>query len=207
MRPHHVITRSFRSTAARPGLPTGSLGRAPAATRIHAGPDWNPTLRYLVIFTVVAVLAAGCASTSPTPEPQPERSASYQRPAPDAEARHCMALTMYWEARGEGREGMLAVGWVVVNRVDDPRFPDTVCGVVHQGGETPPCQFSWWCDGHSDRPTASGPWQQALALADELLTARPADRTGAALFFHSASMTSPWQRTRTARIGNHVFYR
>ncbi len=163
-------------------------------------------MRYLVTSMLVALLAAGCASTPPEPEPRRAPSASHQRALPDAQARHCMALTMYWEARGEGREGMLAVGSVVLNRVDDPRFPGTVCGVVYQGGETPPCQFSWWCDGRSDRPTSREQWHVALTLADELLTARPPDRTNGALFFHSASMESPWRRTRAARIGNHVFY-
>lgn len=125
----------------------------------------------------------------------------------DAQAQHCVALAMYWEARGEGQEGMLAVGSVVLNRVEDDRFPDSACGVVYQGGETPPCQFSWWCDGKSDRPTHEAAWARSLGLAHELLTARPNDPTGGALFFHSASMQAPWRRERTARIGNHVFYR
>ena len=114
---------------------------------------------------------------------------------------------MYWEARGEGRRGMLAVGSVVLNRVDDQRFPDNACGVVFEGGETPPCQFSWWCDGKSDRPTHKGLWRDSLALADELLTDRPPDPTRGALFFHNTSIQKPWQRQKTARIGNHLFYR
>jgi spore germination cell wall hydrolase CwlJ-like protein len=175
-------------------------------------------LRYLVWTALVAVLVAGCASTPPVPEqppeparqpapvPLPEPGVSHRPEAPDAEARHCMALAMYWEARGEGREGMLAVGSVVLNRVDDHRFPGSVCGVVRQGGETPPCQFSWWCDGRSDRPTHRGQWTASLTVADELLSARPSDPTGGALFFHSTSIQSPWRRTQTARIGNHIFY-
>lgn len=164
-------------------------------------------MRHLLTITVVALVAAGCASAPPEPDPRPPRGAAHERPAADADARHCMALTMYWEARGEGRDGMLAVGWVVLNRVDDHRFPDTVCGVVHQGGENPPCQFSWWCDGRNDRPTSRAQWDAARVLADELLTARPPDRTRGALFFHNASIESPWRRTRMARIGDHVFYR
>ena len=65
----------------------------------------------------------------------------------------CLALAMYWEAKAEGAEGMRAVAAVVLNRVAHPEFPRTVCGVVKQGGERPPCQFSWWCDGKSDQPT------------------------------------------------------
>ena len=71
----------------------------------------------------------------------------------DRAAQHCLALAMYWEARGEGEKGMYAVGSVVMNRVRDERYPAHACAVVKQGGEAPPCQFSWWCDGRSDRPT------------------------------------------------------
>jgi len=53
-------------------------------------------------------------------------------------AQHCLALAMYWEAKSEGADGMLAVASVVLNRVAHPEFPDTVCGVVKQGGEPPP---------------------------------------------------------------------
>lgn len=54
--------------------------------------------------------------------------------AHEEDAVRCMALNLYWEARSEGREGMLAVGWVVLNRVAHPKFPNTVCGVIQQGG-------------------------------------------------------------------------
>jgi spore germination cell wall hydrolase CwlJ-like protein len=102
---------------------------------------------------------------------------------------------------------MQAVGSVILNRVADRRFPNTSCAVVHQGGETPPCQFSWWCDGKSDRPTHPAQWTAALTVANEMLTQRPADTTGGALFFHNTSIRRPWQRQRTAQIGNHIFYR
>ena len=121
----------------------------------------------------------------------------------------CMALNLYWEARGEGRQGMLAVGWVVLNRVDSRDFPDTVCAVVYQGGERPPCQFSWWCDGRSDRPRDYASWRAALAVAEELLSDPPPDITRQSLFYHATSIRYPWkrERIRTARIGRHVFYR
>lgn len=169
------------------------------------------------------MLVAACASTPPAhdppstppahdpqpgsrPVPPPEHRASPHRDSVTAEAHHCVALTMYWEARGEGREGMLAVGSVVLNRVADQRFPDSVCEVVQQGGETPPCQFSWWCDGRSDRPTHREQWAVSLAVAEELLATRPPDPTNGALFFHNTSIRAPWRRTQVARIGNHVFY-
>jgi len=161
---------------------------------------------------VLTALLVGCAS-SPSPITDRRESDRANKPTVknvsqvDIEAQHCVALAMYWEARGEGHRGMLAVGSVVVNRVEDDRFPNSVCGVVYQGGETPPCQFSWWCDGKSDRPTHETLWTTSLSLADELLTAKPPDPTHGALFFHNTTTRPPWRRERTTRIGNHVFYR
>ncbi len=121
----------------------------------------------------------------------------------------CLALSMYWEAKAEGRTGMLAVGHVVLNRVAHERFPDAPCAVVFQGGEKPPCQFSWYCDGKSDRPTEPNNWATAQSLAAQLLKGEHKDNTGSALFFHGKGMKSPWRipRTRTVTVGNHVFYR
>ena len=119
----------------------------------------------------------------------------------------CLALAMYWEARGEGTRGMEAVGSVVLNRVDDRRFPNNTCNVVMQGGERPPCQFSWWCDGKSDRPKNYQAWDKAMRLADSMLHGRRGDPTRGALFFHSTSVSPGWERRKTTRIGNHIFYR
>ena len=131
-----------------------------------------------------------------------------QPAAADDEAR-CLALSMYWEAKNQGREGMIAVGSVVLNRVRHERFPDTVCEVVFEGGETPPCQFSWWCDGKSDTPTEPRPWALARELAERMLESPPKDPTRGALFFHADHVTDAWhkRRTRTARVGRHVYYR
>ncbi len=125
------------------------------------------------------------------------------------EATRCLALAMYWEAKAEGAAGMRAVGQVVLNRVAHPKFPGTVCGVVRQGGEQPPCQFSWWCDGKSDQPTEAQSWALAQRLARGLLADRPKDPTRGALFFHSTRISTPWvlPRQRTAQIGSHIFYR
>jgi N-acetylmuramoyl-L-alanine amidase len=125
------------------------------------------------------------------------------------EASRCLALALYFEARAEGQDGMLAVASVILNRVAHPAFPSSVCAVVTQGGEQPPCQFSWWCDGKSDRPTDAQAWSLAQRLARSVLADPPPDRTGGALFFHNTSIATPWvrKRVRTAQVGRHVFYR
>jgi spore germination cell wall hydrolase CwlJ-like protein len=72
--------------------------------------------------------------------------------AVDAQELRCLALTLYWEARAEKRDAMEAVAWVVLNRRKNPEFPKTICAVVREGGEKPPCQFSYWCDGKAETP-------------------------------------------------------
>jgi spore germination cell wall hydrolase CwlJ-like protein len=128
---------------------------------------------------------------------------------PRQDPAHCLALTLYWEAKSEGPDGMLAVAAVVLNRVAHPRFPDSICAVVTEGGETPPCQFSWWCDGRSDRPVEPQAWTLAQRLARSVVVAPPRDPTRGALFFHNTSISNPWlrQRERTVQIGRHIFYR
>jgi len=125
------------------------------------------------------------------------------------EEQQCLALAMYWEARGEGRHGMIAVGWIILNRAGSGHFPATRCAVVYQGSEQSPCQFSWWCDGKSDRPRDRYSWTWARIIAADLLVNPPRDPTNGALFYHSKIIPVPWTRTRvrTARIGNHIFYR
>ena len=121
----------------------------------------------------------------------------------------CLAIALYFEARGDTLAGQTAVASVIFNRVDDPRFPASICAVVKQGGETPPCQFSWWCDGKSDRPRELETYRLLQQRAAEWRRKRPRDRTRGALFFHHVSVNNPWrrQRERTATIGAHVFYR
>lgn len=79
----------------------------------------------------------------------------------EADEISCLALNIYWEARGESTQGQLAVAFVTMNRVHSPRYPDTVCEVVWQ-----PRQFSWTHDGLYDEPTENAAWQKAVHLAE-----------------------------------------
>lgn len=115
-----------------------------------------------------------------------------------------MALNMYHEARGEGELGMLAVGWVVLNRMADKAYPSTVAEVIYQG-----CQFSWVCDGRSDRPREGRSWRKALSLAAALLTGARTDPTRGALWYHADWVRDPGfgpDVSVVRRIGRHVFY-
>ncbi|WGF88503.1 cell wall hydrolase [Marinivivus vitaminiproducens] len=121
----------------------------------------------------------------------------------------CLTLAMYWEAKGEGVVGMAAVGAVVMNRTGSRLFPNDVCAVVTQGGEGGPCQFSFWCDGRSDRPVERTPWQNARKLAQVLLAGRLTDPSEGALYFHAGHVSPYWMTAfePTVRIRNHFFYR
>ncbi len=122
----------------------------------------------------------------------------------------CLALTVYFEARGEPRDGQMAVAHVVINRVADERFPTGVCDVVKDGGQDrEDCQFSWWCDRLSDRPTHKADWETARDIARIVYWGGGKDPTGGALWYHATSVRAYWrgQFEKGPTIGNHIFYR
>jgi spore germination cell wall hydrolase CwlJ-like protein len=123
---------------------------------------------------------------------------------------NCLALNVYHEARSEPEEGQLAVAAVTLNRVRSEDFPDSVCGVVKQGGEQlHRCQFSWWCDGKSDRPTEAKAWNNAKRISRLALLGMTDDPTNDALYYHASYVQPRWSRKmqQTARIDQHLFYR
>ncbi|MCH8097548.1 MAG: cell wall hydrolase [Proteobacteria bacterium] len=123
----------------------------------------------------------------------------------------CLALTIYFESRGEPDAGKVAVGHVVMNRVNDPRFPGQVCKVVKQGGEwrRNRCQFSWWCDGRSDKPKDHRAWGLSKELANTIYAGMSEDPTDGALWYHADYVKPYWRNVfaRGPKIGRHIFYR
>lgn len=122
----------------------------------------------------------------------------------------CLALNIYHEARGEPEEGRLAVAQVVMNRVSHQRFPDDVCAVVKQGGEWPRsrCQFSWWCDGRSDRVSDPSAMADIRDLAKAVLKGRETDPSNGALWYHADHVAPAWRKDfeKGPTIGRHIFY-
>jgi len=124
--------------------------------------------------------------------------------------RKCLALAVYFESRAESVEGQQAVAAVVLNRVRSGRFPGNICAVVHEGGgQRHRCQFSWYCDGRSDKPRDGGAWEQAVAIADSVIDGQVSDPTDGALYYHNTHVKPKWRKklTKTAAIDNHIFYR
>jgi len=150
----------------------------------------------LLSFLPILGLLVACGS-----KPEPVTSGS------GTEAQACLAEALYFEARGTGEIGRRAVGEVILNRVTDPRFPSTVCGVVDQRYNGS-CQFSYRCNGSL---TYNEP--QALAnantTAQTLLAKRGEDITNGALYFHGSSMAPGWFGTliRLGTFGGNIFYR
>ena len=131
----------------------------------------------------------------------------------------CMAVNIYHEAGNQSMIGQMAVGQVVLNRVEDSRFPDTVCEVVkeavtYKNSNKPvrwKCQFTWFCDGKKDEPNfESKTWSAALENASILLTKTIVlDITEGATHYHATYVRPAWAKTktRTTRIDRHIFYR
>ncbi len=108
-----------------------------------------------------------------------------------------LARIIYGEARGEPYTGMVAVGAVVLNRVDDSRFPKTIAGVIYQAGA-----FDAVADGQINLT----PSTQAYNAARDALNGW--DPTyGCVYYWNPATATSSWIWTRTIKItiGKHVF--
>ncbi len=141
------------------------------------------------------------------------------------ESVECLAQNMYWEARNQPFQGLVAVGQVTMNRVEDRRYPSTICEVVKQAQisrwykETKNmivplrnrCQFSWYCDGKSDRvPLQDRDLYVVISsLAFKIATNNFRDITYGATHYHADYVYPDWasSKTRTITVGNHIFYR
>ena len=143
----------------------------------------------------------------------------------------CLAQNMYHEAKNQGFAGQLAVALVVLNRVNDHRFPNTICEVVHQGPVKESwktkgkdlmeheriyypirhrCQFSWYCDGKGDIPRQTRSWTDSQQIADYIMN-KPdlIDITDGATHYHADYINPPrWalKRQMTLQIDTHIFY-
>lgn len=127
----------------------------------------------------------------------------------DAE-RACLAKAIYFEARGEPLSGQIAVAEVVLNRVSNRHYPSTICGVVYQNSDRfLSCQFTFTCDGLSDRPDEDRSWKRAVLLADYLIRERTGSITHSATHYHADYVSPYWasHMVKTVKIGRHVFYR
>ncbi len=122
----------------------------------------------------------------------------------------CLTEALYFEARGEKVKGIFGVAEVILNRVDDRRFPNSVCGVINQGtGERYRCQFTYTCDGRPETIKELSAYERVGKVARIMLDGAPRTLTEGATHYHTKSVKPKWSRVfpRTTTIGYHHFYR
>ena len=146
----------------------------------------------------------------------------------DPEEAYCLAENIYYEARNEDIQGQFAVASVTLNRANDVRFPNTICGVVKQTAisrvsKKLVCAFSWYCE--NDKKGREIPvrnkdgtvnqqvvdqFQVASIVAITVLGGTVEDNTLGATHFHNPHTSNPaWRHElkKTMAIGNHTFYK
>ena len=122
----------------------------------------------------------------------------------------CLAEALYFEARGESVKGQFAVAEVILNRVDSPKFPASICGVINQGtGRKYQCQFSYTCDGNKEVIAEPRAYKRVGKVAKMMIEGAPRELTDGATHYHTRAVNPRWARVfpRTATIGVHHFYR
>lgn len=136
-----------------------------------------------------------------------------------ATALTCLTYALYFEGRSESNLGMLAIGQTILNRVEDTRFPNTVCSVVTDGQRYSwndqmvkhKCAFSFYCDGKDEviRDEDAFDWAESLSffLLDGGMSI---DVTEGSTHYHATYIKQPyWAKdlTLTVCIDKHCFYR
>ena len=171
-----------------------------------------------IIFAIIASLVIATPA-KPTPtetstpvviekEVSPEEVASKIKIkiAPHDERQiQCLARNAYFEAGNQTDKGMIAVTNVVMNRVEDGRFPRTPCGVINQRTNRV-CQFSWVCEGKKSVRNMEI-FRRARAAAERVYLEETPDVTHGSLFYHANYVNPRWNLRRVTRIGAHIFYR
>lgn len=149
----------------------------------------------------------------PDIEPQDHAWAATPLPASvfsDKEQK-CLAEGIYFEARGESVKGQAAVAQVILNRVRNPHYPDTICGVVYQNEDwRNRCQFSFACDRIPDIIASPRHWKIAREIAMAVTAGKIWFKdVGSATHYHATYVSPAWGPTmkRVEKIGKHIFYR
>ena len=145
---------------------------------------------------------------------------------------YCLAMNIYFEAKSEPIAGQYAVADVVLNRVNDARYPNSICEVVLQGPQRESwktkkienlednqrqfypirhkCQFSWYCDGKPDKVRDGDAWRKAQEIAYRIVgESKFRGVTEGSTHYHATYVSPRWapQLDLVGRIGTHIFYR
>jgi spore germination cell wall hydrolase CwlJ-like protein len=125
--------------------------------------------------------------------------------------KRCLAEAIYFEARGEPKEGQAAVAQIVLNRASSGLYPPTICGVVYQNRRHyNACQFSFACGGKALRITQPDAWREAQRIASEVTNGSTyLSDIGSSTHFHANYVRPRWARRleKMDVIGHHIFYK
>ena len=122
----------------------------------------------------------------------------------------CLVEAIYFEARGEPVNGQIAVAEVIINRAENPVFPDTICGVIRQGEQKRnKCQFSYKCDGEPEYMSDRQAKKRAEDIAALIMKGEHRNLTDKATHYHADYVDPYWapKLKKTATIGTHIFYK
>ncbi len=123
----------------------------------------------------------------------------------------CLSTAVYFEARGESYRGQVGVAQVVMNRVKNRNFPNSICGVVFQNKSwRNRCQFSFACDGVPDRVREPAAWAKAEEITQKVTSGEIyLPEVADAINYHANYVYPAWapRMKRLTQIGTHIFYR
>ena len=131
-----------------------------------------------------------------------------------ANEKYCLTEALYFEARNQSTNAIKAVGNVIINRKHSKYFPNSICGVVRQGGtKRHRCQFSYYCDGLPDTFSNNVVEKRALErikhIVNVLLSNKRVDNTNGADHYHTTNVNPNWANKNkiTKQLGDHIFYK
>ncbi|RVD36456.1 MAG: cell wall hydrolase [Mesorhizobium sp.] len=123
----------------------------------------------------------------------------------------CLANGIYFEARSESVRGQAAVAQVILNRVRNPAYPKSICGVVYQNDNwLNRCQFSFACDGRKKRVNDPVAYKTAQDVAMAVTAGKIfIPEVGSSTHYYANYVHPGWARTmqKMTKIGLHIFYR
>lgn len=136
------------------------------------------------------MIVASCGKREKAPEPTK---------AVPGDALECMARAMYFESNRSSRDGMIAVGSVVMNRVKSAAFPNTVCSVVSQKNQFAP--------GVMTRQMGLNTAPLIMGTARSVLSGERHPRITSSKFFHAAWYKADFNNIHyVATTGGNAFY-
>ena len=180
--------------------------------KIDLTPWISRVLKLAGFAAVVVAVAAVCqARLDSLRMAQNDMPPGYVTAAEQTRQLECLTRNIYWEAASEPFEGKVAVAQVTLNRMQSGKFPDSVCGVVHQKNvfyERVVCQFSWYCEGnHKVKAIHKPMWRESEEVAKKvLLEGFRLPSLKNALYYHADYVNPKWNKERVAKIGAHIFY-